>query len=245
MEWERRYDVGFDVELEERGEGELPTIKGHSAIFNRLTPNLIFGMFREKFDAGAFTDTIGTDDIRALWNHDPNFVLGRNRSETLRLSEDKRGLRMENDPPDTVWARDLVESIRRRDVTGQSIGFRVKKPGEDDRVETVGKQEIRTIIRAQLRDVGPVTFPAYPQTDVGVRALLEGLGVADLDRTVLALRHLTIGELEDPDGPALLELLSAMKGKIPDPEAPAADWDAETGGLAVLRRKLELLDLET
>lgn len=244
-DWERRYEVDLDLELEERGEGELPMIKGHSAVFNKWTPNLIFGIFRERFEAGAFADTIKADDIRALWNHEPNFVLGRNKNETLRLSEDKRGLKMENDPPDTVWARDLVESLRRKDVTGQSIGFRVLK-AEDEIIEEVKGITERTIKRAMLRDVGPVTFPAYPQTDVGVRALLDGLGVPDLDRTIVALRHLPGGreQLTSGDQEALRELLHRMEAKIPEPEAPAADADAGKVSLSLLKRKLDLMELE-
>jgi HK97 family phage prohead protease len=50
-------------------------------------------------------------------------VLGRNKSGTLRLSVDGIGLRYEIDPPDTQAARDLIESLRRGDVSGSSFAF--------------------------------------------------------------------------------------------------------------------------
>ena len=62
----------FDIELRD---DENPTITGHAAMFNQETD--IGGMFREKIKKGAFSESIGKDDVRALFNHDPNFVLGR------------------------------------------------------------------------------------------------------------------------------------------------------------------------
>ncbi len=139
-------------------------IVGYAAIFNTLSDDL--GWFREKVDPGAFADTIKTDDIRALWNHDSNFVLGRNTSGTLTLSEDERGLKIDVIPPDTQWARDLMTSIDRGDVTQMSFGFETLS----DKWETVDKEEIRTLIKVRLYDVSPVTFPAYPNTEVALRS---------------------------------------------------------------------------
>ena len=143
---------------------------GYSAVFNELSPDL--GGFREKIAPGAFSDAIESDDIRALFNHDANIVLGRNKSGTLRLSEDDKGLRMEIDLPDTQAARDLAVSVGRGDISGQSFAFKVLPGGQN-----VDKQDdgtvIRTITKAQLFDVGPVTYPAYPQTDVAVRSMRE------------------------------------------------------------------------
>ena len=142
---------------------EKPVIAGHAAVFNQEAD---LGWFREKILPGAFLDSIAKDDIRALFNHDPNFVLGRNLNGTLRLREDDRGLFIENDPPDTQWARDLLTSIERRDISQMSFGFEVV----DQRWETTDGVEVRIIERAKLWDVSPVAFPAYPQTDVDVRS---------------------------------------------------------------------------
>jgi len=157
---ERRYVVV--TELRARTEGGLG-IRGHAAVFNSLSEDL--GGFKETIRAGAFSESIKKDDVRSLWNHDPNFVLGRNKSGTLRLEEDGVGLRIENDFPDTTYARDLMKVIERGDVNQMSFGF--MKLRDDIRYE--GGLIVRELIEAQLFDVSPVTFPAYPQTDVSAR----------------------------------------------------------------------------
>src|SRR5262245_46107276 len=110
----------FTVNL--RAADDSPKINGHAAVFGVEAD--IAGLFWERIEPGAFTKAIGRDDVRALWNHNPDYVLGRNTSGTLRLSEDEKGLAVEIDPPDTQWARDLAISIRRGDVSQMSFGFR-------------------------------------------------------------------------------------------------------------------------
>lgn len=140
------------------------TIRGHAAIFNTVADG---GWFREQVAPGAFKDSIGVDDVRALWNHDANHVLGRNKSGTLRLSEDEHGLAIEIDPPDTQTARDLVVLIERGDVSQMSFGFQTIK---DSWETNEGDKDIRTLEKVKLWDVSPVTFPFYKDTDVAVRS---------------------------------------------------------------------------
>lgn len=140
-------------------------IVGYAAVFNRDSIDL--GGFTEEISPGAFAESIQSDDIRALMNHDPNLILGRTKAGTLRLEEDDIGLRMEIDLPDTQLGRDLAESIRRGDVTGASFGFRTI---EDDWNTKDGKPH-RTLKAAKLYDTGPVIFPAYSDTSVAVRSL--------------------------------------------------------------------------
>ncbi len=180
------------TELRVADESGSPVIRGHAAVFNQLSEPIEtwFGFsFREKVAPGAFRKTIQEADIRALWNHDPNYVLGRNRAGTLRLAEDNRGLVVEIDPPATQWARDFLESIRRGDVTQMSFGFRVVRDHwESLRDHQTGESEdIRTLLEVRLFDVSPVTFPAYPQTDISVRDLLTdaGLDLEALGRVVV------------------------------------------------------------
>lgn len=145
-------------------------IEGHAAVFDSWSETLggIFP-FKEVVRKGAFNESIGKDDIRALFNHDPNYVLGRNRAGTLELVEDDIGLRVRITPPDTSWAKDVVTSIRRGDITQMSIGFVVLS----DKWSTDDGMDVREIRKVQLFDVSPVTFPAYTETDVGVRAMQE------------------------------------------------------------------------
>ena len=155
-----------EIRIERREQGAL--IVGHAAVFNLLSENL--GGFREQILPGAF-DAVLDDDVRALFNHDSNWILGRNRAGTLRLKVDERGLVYEIDPPDTTAGRDVTVSLERGDVTQSSFGFRVA-PSGDDWAEDRGGNIIRTIKKfARLFDVSPVTYPAYPDTDVAKREL--------------------------------------------------------------------------
>lgn len=150
-----------------RAEGEPPKIVGHAAVFNSLSEDM--GGWKEQIMPGAFAGVLG-DDVRALWNHDPNHVLGRTRNKTLSLAEDAKGLLIENTPPDTQMARDLLLLIERGDVSQMSFSFNVAAGGSQWAEE--GGTVVRTILKfARLWDVSPVTFPAYPETDVAVREL--------------------------------------------------------------------------
>jgi len=166
------------VPIELRIEGdESKKIKGHAAVFDKWSEDL--GGFREKIRPGAFKKTIKEADVRALFNHDPNFVLGRNKAGTLELSEDEKGLAISIEPPDTQWARDLTTSIERGDIDQMSFGFRTVK--DQWTTPQDGKENQRELLEVELFDVSPVTFPAYPQTDVGVRSI----DVDELNRVLL------------------------------------------------------------
>lgn len=143
-------------------------IEGHAAVFDSWSETIggIFP-FKEKVRRGAFESSIMSDDIRALFNHDPNYVLGRNKAGTLELREDDQGLLVRIIPPDTSWARDLKTSIERGDITQMSFGFLV----EEDNWYTENSIDVRELVRVKLFDVSPVTFPAYTATDVGIRGM--------------------------------------------------------------------------
>lgn len=144
---------------------QIPRLTGHAALFDVLSEDL--GGFREKIQKGAFANSIQTDDVRALFNHDSNYVLGRNTKGTLSLKEDDRGLAIEITPPDTQFAKDLVTLIGRGDINQMSFGFIVKAEEWDYSDED---NIIRTLTELQLWDVSPVTFPAYPQTEIVVNS---------------------------------------------------------------------------
>lgn len=158
-----------DVELRvERDQDGNPTkITGYAARFNK--DSVDFGGFIERIKPGAFTNTLKTSDVRALVNHDPNLLLGRTKSETLSLVENKRGLKFSVDLPDNTAARDAAESIKRRDMDGCSFSFRIV--GEEWHEGKDGEPDVRTLLEVDpLYDVGPVTYPAYPDTSVAVRS---------------------------------------------------------------------------
>lgn len=164
---ERRF---FELtELRADTSGDAPAIVGYAAVFNVLS-NELWG-FREKIAPGAFAASVAEDDIRALWQHDTAHVLGRTKSGTLRLVEDEVGLQVRITPPDTQAGRDALISIGRGDVDAMSFGFRTL---DDEWEEKADGLVVRTLKKAKLYEVSPVTFPAYSATTVGVRG--EGLG---------------------------------------------------------------------
>ena len=147
-----------------------PAIEGYASVFDSWSEELGGNSpFRERVVKGAFEETIQNDDIRALFNHDPNYVLGRNKAGTLTLEEDEKGLKVRIVPPDTQWAKDLLVSIKRGDITQMSFGFTVIL----DRWSYEDNIDVRELLKVKLYDVSPVTFPAYAQTECGVRSLVD------------------------------------------------------------------------
>ena len=143
-------------------------IVGYAARFGVESLNL--GDFVERIDPGAFalvSERRGRKNplmTRALFNHDANYVLGR-YPDTLRMTVDEIGLRYEVLPP--AAHRGVVESIRRGDIRGSSFAFVIAKGGESWHVEE--GRHIRTVTAvSDLMDVGPVTYPAYPDSSVSV-----------------------------------------------------------------------------
>lgn len=168
---ERRMMPFSAFELRE-AEGTTPELVGYASVFNQETViEDWFSQWREEVAPGAFIKTLKESDIRALWNHDRNVVLGRNRAGTLTLREDDHGLYTVIRPPDNEWGRPVLDAVRRGDVTGMSITFRVIK--QEMWWPERGSQELpkRTIKEMQLFDVSPVTFPAFEQTEISARAL--------------------------------------------------------------------------
>lgn len=167
---ERRDYIQGGVGIEER-DGGAKVLTGYAAVFYRegdsgtqyeLYPGLV-----ERIAPTAFTRALNErHDVRGLANHDPNQVLGRTTANTLKLSVDERGLKYEIELPDTQIGRDIAVSVKRGDVTGSSFAFVPKK---QSRQKGQGV-DIRMIEDLDLFDVGPVTFPAYAGSSVGMRA---------------------------------------------------------------------------
>lgn len=166
---ERRFFPLTGIQVRAAGEGSAPLIAGHAAVFH--APSEDFGGWREQIAPGAFKRTLKSADVRALFNHDPNYVLGRNTARTLSLAEDLEGLAIQVEPPATGWASDLMASMQRGDIDQMSFAFRtIKDKWETD--QEAGMQ-LRTLLEVELYDVSVVTYPAYPQTDAAVRSFCD------------------------------------------------------------------------
>jgi HK97 family phage prohead protease len=144
-------------------------IEGYAAVFNK--PSQDFGGWNERIAPGAFADVL-TDDAVALFNHDMNYVLGRN-GVNVTLSEDERGLKYTVKLPDTSFAKDLRNLIKDGIIHQSSFAFTVKEQEwkHSDKREEPSVRTIKKVKR--LYDVSPVTTPAYPDATVGARSFAE------------------------------------------------------------------------
>jgi hypothetical protein len=148
------------IEVREQTDGH---IKGYPILFNVLSEDL--GGFRERILPNAIQFA---DDLKADFNHNPDYILGRTCAGTLKVSTDARGVFMDVDPPATSWALDLMASVKRGDIDQGSFSFRVL-PGGQQITEESG-QQVRTLSKILVRRVSVVSDPAYTKTSIEVRS---------------------------------------------------------------------------
>lgn len=181
------------------------TVEGYAAIFDQETD---LGYFREIIVSGAF-DGCDMSDVRALFNHDPNQILARTASGTMSVSVDEKGLKYRFEMPNTTLGNDLLEMIRRGDVSQSSFAFTVKETSWVE--EKYPTPDLRKIIKIErVYDVSPVTYPAYEGTSVQARSIEQ---VANEERTKIKIE---------------IEVDTDPQPEPPDPMDPAAP---ETDGM--------------
>lgn len=135
--------------------------EGLAIVFNARSVDL--GMFVEIIKPSA-ADRMEAEkpDLRYHWSHNSDVTIGRSSAGTLRARKTSRGIAIENDPPQ--WAAQYVESVQRRDITGQSFGFMAL---EDDWHLEDGIA-VREVLDMEIREFSPVAWPAYPATTLKV-----------------------------------------------------------------------------
>jgi HK97 family phage prohead protease len=159
MEKEIR-QIHIPVKVEKRGK-----IVGYPIVYDRDSEDM---GFVERIAPGAVTNALERSDIRALKNHDPSLIYGR-QGVNLTFTEDKHGLRYEATPLNTRTFKDVSEEVEAGLLTGQSFGFTVEKDEWSDLETDHPKRTITEI--GEIFDVGVVTFPAYSDTTVALRSL--------------------------------------------------------------------------
>ena len=232
----------FDFTVEKREAGETPRLVGHCAVYESLSEEMGFFMpFREKIARGAFDGALAkistSHPVYCLFNHDPNYILASTITGTLRLSSDNIGLVADITPMDTPTIRDLVITpILKGDLRKMSFGFTIADGGEHETKEDGAY--VRVIDKIDtLWDASPVTFPAYPDTDIGARALVGALGI-EIDKLSMpeqiAIRGVS-SMLSHRLPPSLLKAERERAARAARPIGMDHEW---------LRRDLELRERE-
>lgn len=158
--------IGLRIETRVVGDKTINTLVGHAAVFNQLSDDL--GGFRERVKKGAFKRSLGLDgDVVANIEHTSGLATLGRTPDTLRLKEDRVGLRTEIDLPETQAGVDVAELINTKRIKGMSFKFRTIS----DEWNTENGGEVRTLKDVDLFDVTVTAEPAYPQTDVAMRSL--------------------------------------------------------------------------
>lgn len=238
-----RTEYRFAVELRDMSQGDEMAVGGYAALFNHKSQDL--GGFKESIAPGAFTRSLKNNvDVKALFNHDPNMILGRVKNGTLSLAQDERGLKWRAvlDPTNTQH-KDIHSSIKRGDIDECSFAFMVPPDG-DQWTETNGNEDYfadRMLKDVDLLDVSAVTYPAYLGTNVSARCFEAGalmevrsmVGKMKAKRTGKAPAETRDQSLED----YLQSLSCALREKFPllddagQPCEPCCDyrfWICET-----------------
>lgn len=182
----------YDIQCRAIIEGD--TLIGHGAVFGQLAK--VPGGY-EQLSTAAFDEVLTRSDTDAvsLINHDAAMLLGRQSAGTLRLKADGEGLAFEVDLPDTSYANDLRKLVARGDMKGASFGF-IPDLAKSTWERAKDGLQIHTINAVQfLRDIGPVTFPAYSGTGVALRSYDLGRLESNRSRLIRARARVTLGRV--------------------------------------------------
>lgn len=176
MEQKEIRAIPTKIEIREVGEGEEKRTITGAIKYNTESEEMqdFWGdTFVEEIASGAFDESLKKRDVVGLWSHDTSKVLGNTKSGTLRISNTKDELRFELDIPNTTDGDNAWELIKRGDVDGVSFGMKVTKNKWTSEMRGDKKIYKRSILSAELYEISPVAFPAYPANEVNVRSLQE------------------------------------------------------------------------
>ena len=137
-----------------------------SGVVTYNTESCDLGGFTEILAPGCFAGSL-SGDVLLLRDHTPVLLLGRTKSGTLTLADTADGLQFSCSLPNTSSAGDLAESIDRGDLDGVSFGFICL---DDKWAAADGGDVVRTIVSAELLEISPCSFAAYPANAVSVRS---------------------------------------------------------------------------
>ena len=163
---EHRYLNMHDIKTRDSdSDNPNPHIEGYFAVFGDVYE--VWPGVTESIAAGAFTDSV-SQDVRALYNHNSDVVLGRASAGTLHLRQDDRGLwgDIEINREDSE-AMNVYRRIQRGDITGCSFGFEIEKESWQEKDDGTLHYTIERV--NPLYEVSPCAFPAYEATRISAR----------------------------------------------------------------------------
>lgn len=218
-----------------RTDDEGKTLQGYAALFNTRTD---MGEFIEEIAPSAFKKTIQEANIRCLWNHNADIILGSTKAGTLSLTEDDKGLNIKCFPSQTSQvAKDCMDAVRRQDVDGMSFGF---YPVKDKWTKTKEGKNLRTLTEVNLFEVSPCVFPQYTETSITLRSVLTEEEVRDLDQNrIIDKKDKETSEVEENKEP-----LHAEHSESSETEEPIKPEQLSHSPLSLQLRKIKLMEIE-
>ena len=221
--------ASFELRADDDSDGF--TLEGYGAVFD--TPTRIDsweGKFDEIISRGAFAKTIKERRPVLQFDHGRDAATGSVPIGAIEeISEDSRGLFVRARLHDNARVEPIRQAIASGAIDGMSFRFRVVRE-EWDEADDI---PVRTIREVELFEVGPVVFPAYEATTVGVRSMLADLTDEERARLVAELREEVPSDAAD----------SGTSDNNPD-AAPQGTSGASKGERAAFFRSIELRDLE-
>jgi HK97 family phage prohead protease len=192
------------VEFRASENSDGQTLEGYAAVFNAWTDiRDSLGTYKERIAPGAFKRTIGQRQPVLQFDHGSHPLIGSLPLGTISaLREDRNGLFVRARLSDNWLIEPVRDAIKDGAVSGMSFRFRVVSDDWSD------DNEERTINEVELLELGPVVFPAYEQTSVSVRSL--------------------VNHLDDDTRAALAQELSTDSGTSPAVGEPATDDSPDT-----------------
>ena len=170
MQLETRILPTVVLEVRQTTDGR-PALRGYPLVWDAESLPL-YNFFREVFPRDVVIRSPERTDRRALWAHNPMYIVGREANKTLTITRDDHGLLFEMIPPveeefRAQWAVDMVTGIKRGDIIGMSIGFETH---EDKWTDPPGQLPLRKLVDVTVHEGSIVGNPAYPDTDIDLRS---------------------------------------------------------------------------
>lgn len=182
LERPSRLQGGFFVrafDFESRANGDGRTLEGYAAVFGKSARiRDLAGDFDEVISPGAFVRSLSERTPVLQFEHGKDPRVGAVPIGAIEdLREDSHGLYVRAALFDNPVVEPVRQAIAGRAIRGMSFRFSV--PDGGDTWTRDGQTERREIRDADVYELGPVVFPAYDATSVGVRSLLAQLGPDD------------------------------------------------------------------